>query len=111
MLGARKLVLQFGHLLLRAVQDTAEFIREAQIDSRAVDFRTALQLRAQSFAQLLYICSNFLKEGPGYSVALLQKSGKKMLVGDFLIISLESQILRGLKRFLHLLRELVDAHL
>ena len=110
MLGTRKLVLQFGHLLLRAVQDTAEFVREAQIESRAVNFRTALQLRAQSFAQLLYICPNFLKQRASYSVALVQKSGKKMLVGDFLMISLRSQVLCRLQRLLHLLRELVDAH-
>src|SRR6266478_2565953 len=100
MLGTRKLVLQFGHLLLGAIQHTAEFVRETQIDRCAVDFRAALQLRAQSFAQLLYICSNFLKEGPGYSVGLVQKSRKKMLVGNFLMISLRSQILCRLQRLL-----------
>jgi len=41
---------------------------------------------------------------------LIQKSGQKMLVGNFRMVSLRSQVLRALQRFLHLLREFVDAH-
>jgi hypothetical protein len=33
-----------------------------------------------------------------------------MLIGNFLVIGLRSKILRRLERFLHSLRELIDAH-
>ena len=33
-----------------------------------------------------------------------------MLIGNFLVIGLRSEVLRRRQRFLHLLRELIDAH-
>jgi|SRR5882762_4716325 len=110
MLGAGKFILQFRHFFLRRIENAAEFIRKTQISSGSVNFGTALQLRTQPVAQLIYIRSNLLKERSGYPLALIQKSGKKMFVGDVRMISLRSQILRSLQRFLHLLRVFIDAH-
>ncbi len=75
-----------------------------------MDFWAAVQFRTQQVAQLIYIRPNFLEKRPGYPLALIQKSGQKMLVGNFRMVSLLSQVLRALQRFLHLLREFVDAH-
>src|SRR5207244_9507172 len=93
MLGAGEFILQLRHLLFGIVQHGAEFVRETQIAGGAVNCRAALQLRAQPFPQLIYICSDPLKEWPRYALALVQKSGKKMFVGDFRMISPRSQIL------------------
>jgi hypothetical protein len=41
---------------------------------------------------------------------LVEERRQKMLVRDFLMIKLRSDVLRGLERFLHFLGELVDAH-
>jgi len=60
--------------------------------------------------QPIYICSKLFKERPRYALTLIQQSGKKMLIRDFRMIGLRSQILRGLQRLLHLLRVFVDAH-
>ena len=54
--------------------------------------------------------SNLLKKRPRYAFALVQKRRKKMLVCDFRMIGLRSQILCRLQRLLHLLRVFVDAH-
>src|SRR5439155_25843985 len=88
----------------------AKFIGEPQVGRGAVNCWTPLQLRAQSFPQLIYICSNLLKERPRYALALVQERGKKMFVRDFRMISLRSEVLRRLQRLLHLLRVFVDAH-
>src|SRR5436305_12730975 len=60
--------------------------------------------------QLVRVDSNFLEQWPRYSVGLIEKSRKKMLIGDFLVVRLRSKILRRLERLLHFLRELVDTH-
>jgi hypothetical protein len=75
-----------------------------------VDFRATLQLRAKPFLQLINICPNLLEERARYSIALVQKTGKKMFVRYFRMISLRSEILCRLQRLLHLLRVFVDAH-
>jgi hypothetical protein len=41
---------------------------------------------------------------------LVEESRQKMLVRDFLMIKLRSEVLCCLKRLLHLLSELVDPH-
>src|SRR6266403_1843881 len=110
MLSAREFILQLRHLLFGIVEYAAEFVRQAQVGGGTVDFRAALQLRAQPFTQLIYICSNLLKERPRYALALIQKSGEKMFVRDFRMISMRSEVLRRLQRLLHLLRVFVDAH-
>src|SRR6266403_5022385 len=110
MLSAREFILQLRHLLFGIVEYAAEFVRQAQVGGGTVDFRAALQLRAQPFTQLIYVCSNLLKERPRYALTLVQKRGKKMLIRDFRMIGLRSQILRALQRLLHLLRVFVDAH-
>src|SRR6266576_6359279 len=110
MLRARELILQFRHLFLRAIEDAAKFICQSQIDRGAVDFRASLQLRMQTVAQLVRIDSNFLKERSRYSIRLIEKSKKEMLIGNFLVIGLRGEILRRLQRLLHLLRELIDTH-
>ena len=75
-----------------------------------MDFRATLQFRAQPLTQLIYVRTNFFEKRPGYPLALVQKSGKKMFVGDVRMIGLRSQILRSLQRLLHLLRVFIDAH-
>src|SRR6266446_4050944 len=110
MLGAGIFVFQLRHLLLGAVEHTAELIGESQIDSRAVHFRTPLELGGQSFPQSIRRHADFLEKRLCYSIALIEKRGQEMLVGNFLMIELRSDILRRLQRLLHLLRELIDAH-
>jgi hypothetical protein len=41
---------------------------------------------------------------------LIKERRKKMLICDFLVIGLRSEVLRRWQRLLHLLRELIDAH-
>ena len=110
MLSAGKFIFELRHFLLGAVQHVAQLIRETQIGGAAVDFRATLQLRTKPFLQLIYICPNLLEERARYAFALVQKSGKKMLVRDFGMISLRREVLRRLQRLLHLLRVFVDAH-
>jgi len=75
-----------------------------------MDFWAAIQIRTQQVAQLLYIRPNLFEKRPGYPLALVQKGGKKMFVGDVRMISLRRQILCSLQRLLHLLRVFIDAH-
>ena len=110
MLSTGKLIFELGHLLLGAVQHGAQFVRDAQIGGAAVDFRATLQLRAKPFLQLINICPNLLEERASYSIALVQKSGKKMFVRDFGIVQLRREVLRRLQGLLHFLRVFVDAH-
>ena len=110
MLGARELVFQLRHLLLRAVEHAPEFIREAKIDSRAVNFRPTLEFARQSFAQTINRDADFLEQRLSYSVGLIEKRRKKMFIRNLLMIELRSDILRSLQRLLHLLCEPVDAH-
>src|SRR5205809_1993340 len=110
MLSAGKFILQLRHLFLCTVQDAAKLVRQAQVGSGAMDFRTALQLRAQLVTKLIYVCSNLLKKRPRYAFTLVQKRGEKMLIRDFRMIGLRSQVLRRLQRLLHLLRVFIDAH-
>src|SRR4029453_17438126 len=110
MLSTRELIFELGHLLLGAVQHGAEFVRDPQIGGAAVDFRGTLQLRAKPFLQLINICPNLLEQRASYSIALVQKSGKKMFVRDFGIVQLRREVLRRLQCLLHLLRVSIDAH-
>ena len=110
MLSAGKLVLQFRHFLLGRIENAAEFVRETQISGGSMNFWAALQFRAQPVAQLIYVCSNLLKERPRDPLALVQKSGKKMLIGNFRMVSLRTEVLCRLQRFLHLLGVFIDAH-
>src|SRR5512132_1125486 len=110
MLRAGEFIFELGHLLLGAVQHGTEFIRDPQIGGAAMAFRATLQLRAKPFLELIYICPNFLEERASYSIALVQKSGKKMFVRDFGIVQLRREVLRRLQRLLHFLRVSVDAH-
>ena len=110
MLGAGVFVLQLRHLFLRAVEYAAEFVRQTKIDSRAVNFRTTLELGGQSFSQSIRRHTDFLEERLGDSIALIQKGRQKMFVRYFLMIELRSDILRRLQRLLHLLGEPVNAH-
>jgi hypothetical protein len=41
---------------------------------------------------------------------LIEQRREKMLIRNFLVIGLRSEILRSLEPLLHFLRELVDAH-
>jgi hypothetical protein len=41
---------------------------------------------------------------------LVEKREEEVFVRDFLLVQLRGQILGSLERFLHFLRELVDAH-
>src|SRR6266705_3578830 len=110
MLSAGEFILQLRHLFLCVVEHAAKLVRQPQVGGSPMNFRTALQLRSQPLAQLIYVCSNLLKERPCYAFTLVQQSGKKMLICDFRMIGLRSQILRALQRLLHLLCVFVDAH-
>jgi hypothetical protein len=72
--------------------------------------RAPFEFAGQAFTQTSHRNTNLFEQRPRYSVALVQKRGEKMFVGNFLIIGLRSQILRRLQRLLHFLGELVDAH-
>ena len=110
MLGTRELIFEPGHLLFGTVQHGTEFIRDPQVGRGSVDLRSMLQVRTQPFLQLIYICPNLLEERPRYTIALIQKSGKKMLIRDFWVIRLRSEVLCRLQRLLHLLRVSINAH-
>jgi len=75
-----------------------------------VNFRATLELARQSFTQTVNRNADFLEQWLRYTVALIEKRGKKVLIRNLLMIELRSDILRRLQRLLHLLRELVDAH-
>ena len=111
MLSAGEFILQLRHFLFGVVQHGSEFVREPQIAGGAMNFRAAFQLRAQTLAQLVYVCSNLFEQRSCDALALVQQRGKKMFVRDFGIIRLRRQVLRSLQRLLHLLRVFVDAHL
>src|SRR5260370_28258167 len=64
----------------------------------------------QTVAQLIYVDSDLLEQRSRYSLCLIEQGGKKMLIRNFLVIGLRSEILRRLERLLHFLRELIDAH-
>src|SRR6266567_5529755 len=64
----------------------------------------------QTVAQQIYVDSYLLEQRSRYSLCLIEQGRKKMLIRDFLVIGLRSEILRCLERLLHLLRELIDAH-
>src|SRR5260370_12358428 len=110
MLRARVFIFQLRHLLFRAVEHAAEFIGKTKIDSRAGDSRPAFQLNGQSFAQSIRRNTDFLQKRLRYAVALVEERRQNMLVGDFLMIKLRSDVLRGLERLLHFLGEPVNAH-
>ena len=110
MLSAGEFIFELGHLLLGIVQHGAQFVRDPQIGRAAVDFRATLQLRAKPFLQLINICPNLLEQRASDSIALVQKSGKKMFVRDFGVVQLRREVLRRLQRLLHFLRVSVDAH-
>src|SRR4029077_17134449 len=110
MLGARIFVFQLRHFFLRGVEHAAEFIGKTKIDSGAGDSRPAFELSAQSLAQSIRRNTDFLQKRLSDAVALVEERGQKMLVADFLMIKLRSDVLRRLERFLHLLGELVDGH-
>ena len=110
MLGAGELVLELRHFLFGAVQDAAKLVRQTKIDTRAGDFRFAIQLSEQLIAELIWLNADFFEQRLGDALALIEQSGQKMFVRDFLMIELRSDILRGLQRFLHLLRKFIDAH-
>src|ERR1700730_5793286 len=101
MLGARELVFQLRHLLLRTVEHPAEFIREAKIDTRSVNFRATLELARQLFTQPVNRDADFLEQWLRYTVALIEKRGKKVFIRNLLMIELRSDILRRLQRLLH----------
>src|SRR5436190_19267965 len=110
MLGAGELILQFRHFLLGGIQNAAKLIRETHIGGRAVNFWTTLQLRTQALAQLIYIRSDLPEKRSGDPLALVQKRGKKVFVGNLRMITLRSEVLRSLQSLLHLLRVFIDAH-
>src|SRR6266403_6383562 len=110
MLGARIFIFQLRHFFLRAIEHAAELIGKANIDSRAGDSRPAFELTGQSFAQSIRRNTDFLEQWLSDAVALVEESGQEMLVRDFLMIELRSDILGGLERLLHSLGEPVNAH-
>src|SRR6266853_2251283 len=110
MLGARIFVFQLRHFFLSAVEQAAELIGKPKIDSRAGDSRPAFELSGQSLAQSIRRNTNFLEQRLSYAVTLVEERRQKMLVRDFLMIKLRSDVLRGLERFLHFLGEPVNAH-
>src|SRR6266403_944124 len=109
MLGARIFIFQLRHFFPRAGEHDAELMGKPKIDSRAGDSRPAFELSGQSLAQSIRRDTDFLEQRLSDAVALVEERGQKMLVADFLMIKLRSDVLRGLERFLHLLGELVDS--
>jgi len=75
-----------------------------------VNFRATLELARQSFAQTVNRDADFLEQWLSYTLALIEKRGKKVFIRNLLMIELRSDILRCLQRLLHLLCEPVDAH-
>src|SRR5207302_1578161 len=91
-------------------EHAAKLIGEPKIDGRAVHFRAPLKFAGQSFTQAIRRHADFLEKRLRYSIALIEKRRQEMLVGNFLMIELRSDVLRRLQRFLHLLSELIDTH-
>ena len=110
MLGAGKLILEFCHFFFRAVEHAAQLVGHAKINIRTGDLRLAIQLPQQSIAQLIRLNTDFLEQWSRDAVALIEKRQKEMLIRDFLLVGLRSEVLRPLERFLHLLGEFVDPH-
>src|SRR5437588_5753425 len=110
MLGAGVFVFQLRHFLFRTVEHTAELVRKTKIDTGAGNSRATFELSGQSFTKLICLDADLFQQRLSDAVALIEQRGQKMLVGDFLMIELRSDILRRLQRFLHLLRKFIDAH-
>src|SRR5207247_9822280 len=110
MLGARIFVFQLRHFFLGAVQHAAKLIRKAKVDSGAGDSRPAFELSSQSFAQSIHRNPDFLEQRLSDAVALVEERRQKMLIRDFMMIKLLSDVLRGLERLPHFLAEPVNAH-
>lgn len=110
MLGANELVLELGHLFLRAVEDAAEIAPQALVDSGTGDAREFLNRGLESFLERRCRYAYFLEQRSTDSVALGEEREEEMFVRDFLLIQRCRCILRSLEGFLHFLGELVDAH-
>ena len=110
MLRADELVLQFRHLLFRAVEHTAQLVPETQIDIRPAYPRQFLQRAAQPLPQALRLHSHLLEQRPGNPFGLIEEREQEMFICDLLLPGLRRDVLCGLDRLLHFLREFVDAH-
>src|SRR5438270_11000993 len=64
----------------------------------------------QTVAQLIYVDSDLLEQRSRYSLFLIEQDRKKMLIRNFLVIRLRSEILCRLERLVHFLRKPIDAH-
>ena len=110
MLCADEFVLQFRHLLFRAVEHAAEIVPDPLIDIPAGYAGQLLERAAQLLLERLRRHAHLLEQRPGDAFGLVEQREEEMLVRDLLLIELRGDILRGLDRLLHFLRELVDAH-
>ena len=110
MLGAEEFVLQFRHLFFRAVEYAAEVIPNPLIDIPTGYAGQLLERAAQLLFERLRRHAHLLEQRTGDAFGLGEQREEKMLVRDLLLIELRRDILRGLERLLHFLRELVDAH-
>ena len=110
MLRAQELVLQFRHLLFRAVEHAAQFVADADIDVSPCDARSPLDLAPQTVAQLVRRHAHFLEERRSHAFRLVEEREEEMLIRDLLLIEAGSEVLRGLDGLLHLLGKFIDAH-
>ena len=110
MLGADKFVLQFRHLLFRAVEHTPEIAAETEIDIAPAHPWQFLQRGAELFLQRICPNTNFLEQRSRDSLCLVEEGEKEMLIRDLLLARFRGDILRSLHRLLHFLRELIDTH-
>ena len=109
-LRAGEFVLQLRHFLLGSVQHRPQLVSEAQLDAGALNLWALFQFRAQAVLQLIDGNARLLQQRTRHAIRLIEKSGKKMFIPDFLMIKLRCNILRSLQRLLHFLSEPVNAH-
>jgi hypothetical protein len=111
MFGTGVLILQPRHLAIGPIQNCSQIVSNAQIDSGPENLGPLLQIHQQLLLQLIDRHLQLLQERPRDSIGLLEKRQQEVIVPDLLMIVLRCEILRGLKRFLHFLRESIDTHL
>ena len=111
MLGAEEFVLQLRHLLFGRIDRRAQVIADPQIVTAALDLRPPLELlRSTAVPQIRDRDAHLLEQRPRHAFGLVEQREQEMLVRDFLLIELRSDILRRLQRFLHLLGKFIRSH-
>src|SRR3954469_5881972 len=97
MLGAAVFVFEASHFTLRRIQHSPKIVTDAKIDVCASHLWSLLQINQELLLQLVDRHLNLIQQRSCNSVRLLEEGEQKVIVADFLMIVLRSEILRRLQ--------------